>query len=173
MRKLTIAIILLLTTTLQAQEGFFEKLYVTPSVTLGFTFGGLFNIGVDLDLTTSITNDLDKIRNAGISTSYYLVLMRGGKSPHQMMTLNLMFENEYMDLKGGYALMNYKWGLRKVNNGTLGAFNADISFTNRDQRIPWIGIKTLVYSQRQWIWFDQPYYSIYAKRKFYLTGGNQ
>ena len=99
--------------------------------------------------------------------------MRGGKKPHQMMTVNLMFENERMDLKGGYALMNYKWGLRKVNNGTLGGFSADVSFTNRSQRIPWIGIKTIVYNQRQWIWFDQPYFSPYTKYKFYLTGGNQ
>lgn len=173
MKGLTTAILLFLTISLQAQEGAFEKLYVTPAISLGFTFGGLFNLGVDLDLTTSVTNDLDKIRNAGISTSYYIVLMRGGKTPHQMMTVNAMFENERMDLKGGYALMNYKWGLRKVNNGTLGGFSADISFTNRSERIPWIGIKTVVYNQTQWIWFDQPYFSPYTKYKFYLTGGNQ
>jgi len=173
MKGLIIAVLLLLTTTTYAQEGVFQKLYVTPAVSLGITFGGLFNLGIDLDLTTSVTNDFDKIRNVGISTSYYLVLMRGGKTPHQMMTLNLMFENERIDLKGGYALMNYKWGLRKVNNGTLGGFSADVSFTNRSQRIPWIGLKTVVFNQRQWIWFDQPYFSPYAKYKFYLTGGNQ
>ena len=175
MRGLIIATLLLLTTTttIQAQDGAFQKLYVTPAISLGFTFGGLFNLGIDLDLTTSVTNDFDKIRNAGISTSYYLVLMRGGKKPHQMMTMNLMFENERMDLKGGYALMNYKWGLRKVNNGSLGGFSMDVSFTNRSQRIPWIGFKTIVYNQRQWIWFDQPYFSPYTKYKFYLTGGDE
>lgn len=172
MRKLAIAILFLLTTTLQAQDGAFQKLYVTPAVSLGFTFGGLFNLGVDLDLTTSVTNDPSKLRNAGISGSYYIILMSGGKRPHQMTTLNLMFENEYMDLKGGYALMRHTWGLRKVNNGSLGAFNLDVSFTNRSNNIPWLGIKSVVYNQREWIWFDLPYFSPYAKQKFYLTGGN-
>ena len=74
MRKLITVVLLLLITNLQAQDEAFQKLYVTPAVSLGFTFGGLFNLGVDLDLTTSVTNDLDKIRNAGISTSYYFIL---------------------------------------------------------------------------------------------------
>jgi hypothetical protein len=172
MKKLIIAILFLTATTLQAQDGVFEKLYVTPAISVGCTFGGLFNLGVDVDLTTSVTNDPDKLRKAGLSGAYYLVLMRGAKQPHQIMTMNLMFENERMDLKAGYASMSYKWGLRKVNNGNLGAFSADVSFTNRANQIPWLGIKTVFYNQTQWIWFDQPYYSIYAKQKFYLNGGN-
>ena len=50
-----------------AQDGQFEKLYVTPSISVGFTFGATFNIGVDLDLTTSTTNDIDKTQRSGIS----------------------------------------------------------------------------------------------------------
>ncbi len=165
-------IFLVFSTVLIAQDEPFQKLYVTPSVSLGFTFGGLFNLGVDLDLTTSVTNDPSKIRNAGVSGSYYFILMRGGKRPHQMITTSLMFENDYMDLKSGYVFMKYNWGLRKVNNGNLGGFTLDVSFTNRSNNIPWLGIKSIAYNQREWVWFDLPYFSPYAKQKFYLTGGN-
>ena len=173
MKILSTAILLLFfSLTIQAQDGMFEKMYVTPSISLGYTFGGLFNIGVDLDLTTSVTKDLSKLKNAGLSISYYIVLMKGGKSPHQIAALHLMFENEQMDLKGGYALLNYKWGLRKVNDGSIGAFSLDVSFTNREKGIPWLGIKSVVYNQREWIWFDIPYFSLYGKQKFYLRRGN-
>lgn len=147
----------------------FDKMYFAPTITLGFTFGGLFNLGVDFDITTNVSNDPSELRRAGLSFSHYLILMRGGKRPHQVSTASLMFENDQMDLKAGYARINYKWGLRKVNNGGINGFSFDASFTNRESRLPWIGVKSVFYNQSQWPWFDLPYFSPYIKQKFYLT----
>lgn len=171
MRTIVLAILMLASTFLQAQDGYLEKLYVTPAISVGYTFGATFNIGIDLDLTTSVTKDFDKLRRAGISASHYFVLSRGGFQPHQITTFNLMFENERLDIKSGYGLMKYRWGRAQVNKWGLGAFSIDISFTNRENNIPWFGVKSLFYDQRQWMWFDTPYFSFYAKQKFYLTGG--
>lgn len=155
-----------------AQDGRFEKLYVTPGISVGFTFGATFNIGVDLDLTTSITNDFDKTERSGISLGHYLVLSKGGFRPHHITHVNLMFENEYMDIKAGYGLLTYSWGRAQVNKGGQSGFTFDVSFTQRESNIPWFGVKSLFYNQREWIWFDIPYFSVYTRQKFYLTGGN-
>lgn len=171
MRAITTIIIILISINIQAQDGRFDKLYVTPAISVGYTFGATFNIGVDLDLSTSITNDFDKVRRAGISASHYFVLSRGGFQPHQISSLSLMFENETLDIKGGYGLLRYRWGRAQVNKWGLGGFSFDISFTNRTNNVPWFGVKSLFYNQRQWMWFDTPYFSFYAKQKFYLTGG--
>lgn len=172
MKLLKTIVFLCLAVHLQAQSNSFDKIFITPVVSVGYTFGASFNFGIDLDLTTSVTNDPNKLRNAGISLSHYYILMQGGSHPHSVSTIQAMFENERMDLKSGYAFLGYKWGLRKVNGGSTGAFSLDVAFTNRANRLPWLGIKSLVYNQREWAWFDQPYFSPYLKQKFYLTGGN-
>ena len=99
MRIITLVLIVLSQTIVLAQDGRFERIYVTPGISVGYTFGATFNIGVDLDLTTSITNDFDKTRRAGISISHYLVLSKGGFQPHHISSLNLMFENKILDIK--------------------------------------------------------------------------
>lgn len=172
--RLIITVFLLLTITYcgMAQDGRFEKLYVTPGISVGFTFGATFNIGANLDLTTSITNDFDKVQRSGISLGHYLVLSKGGFRPHHISHVNLMFENDYMDIKAGYGLLTYRWGRAQVNKLGQGSFTFDVSFTQRDANIPWFGVKSVFYNQREWIWFDIPYFSVYTRQKFYLTGGN-
>lgn len=172
MRIITLVLIVLSQTIVLAQDGRFEQIYVTPGISVGYTFGATFNIGVDLDLTTSITNDFDKTRRAGISISHYLVLSRGGFQPHHISSLNLMFENKILDIKTGYSSLHYRWGRAQVNKGGVNAFNFDLSFTNRANRLPWFGIKSVFYNDRDWVWFEIPYFSVYARQKFYLTGGN-
>jgi hypothetical protein len=83
-----------------------------------------------------------------------------------------MFENDYMDIKAGYGLLTYRWGRAQVNKLGQGSFTFDVSFTQRDANIPWFGVKSVFYNQREWIWFDIPYFSVYTRQKFYLTGGN-
>ena len=172
MRILTTAIIIFFSFGAMAQDGRFEKLYITPGITAGFTLGATFNIGLNVDFSTSITNDYDKIRRSGISVGHYLILHRNGNSPDHISHLDLKYENEFMDLRGGYGFLSHRWGRAKINKGGLGGFNFDISFTNRTSRIPWFGVRTFLYNQREWIWFDTPYVSFYARQKFYLTGGN-
>ena len=77
-----------------------------------------------------------------------------------------------LDIKTGYSSLHYRWGHAQVNRGGVSAFNLDLSFTNKANRLPWFGIKSVFYNDRDWIWFEIPYFSVYARQKFYLTGGN-
>lgn len=165
MKQLIFGLLLSMASTAYAQDGQFESLYVTPGITAGFTFGATFNIGINLDFTTSTTDDYDKYRRAGVSLGYYLVLSKGGFRPHHIANLNLMYENEYMDVRGGYGFVTYRWGRAQINRAGIGGFSTDISFTNREARIPWFGLKSLFFNRSEWIWYDIPYMSIYARQQ--------
>ena len=153
---------------LTAQEAPFDKVYFTPNISIGYTFGGTFNIGLEIDLTTSLTSRPERLKRGGISVGHYWVL-NTDFNPHRMTTFNIMYENESMDIKTGYGMMEYKWGRSNVNKWGQPAWAFDISFTNRDIVMPWLGIKSLLFSRSEWTWFDIPYISLYAKQKFYLN----
>ena len=163
-RRLLPILLLFIATFLQAQDPF-EKVFVTPNISIGYTIGAVFNIGVELDVTTSITTKSDVLKRGGLSVGHYWVMGTELK-PHRMTSLNAMFENEFMDIKTGYAIMQYKWGYSNVNRFGVPAYAFDISFSNRERNIPWVGVKTLLFQQREWVWFTHPYASFYAKQKF-------
>lgn len=148
----------------------FERIAVTPSLTAGFTFGATFNIGLQLDFTTSLTNDFDKVRRGGLSTGYYLVLSKGGFQPHQIAHIDLIYEHQNVDFRTGYAFIQYKWGRQGINQSGISGLSLDMSFKNRsnpaNNDLPWFGLKGVFYNTREWTWFNDPYGSIYARQKF-------
>lgn len=171
--QLILGVVLIIFLILQgevlAQDGRFDRVYFTPTVSAGFTFGATFNIGVGLDVTTSITSNPNQIRRTGVSLSHYLVLSKGGFQPHQISNFDLMYENDQLDIKAGYSLMRYSWGRARVNRWGQSAFNFDVSFTNRNANIPWFGVKSVFFNQVEWTWFDMPYFSAYVRQKFPIS----
>lgn len=153
----------------KAQDAPFEKFYIVPSVSVGLTFGATFNVGIDCDMMTSTTTRPDRIKRGGLNVGHYWVKTKGKTNPHRITSLNFAYENEFMDLKTGVGLIKYKWGYSNVNRWGLPGWTADISFTQRDNNLPWVGIKTFVYPQREWVWFNHPYASPYLKYKQYIT----
>ncbi len=140
------------------------NLYISPTVTIGYTFNSGFNYGID------ITFGLVKIQNfipettAGISLQYYFVNYE--YSQHGITAFNVIAESEIFRLGIGGANINKKWGFHNRNKNSAFGTSLDFGLSTPNFKTPWLGFKTFV-PREQWEACLNPYYiSVYTYFKY-------
>lgn len=127
-------------------------IYLSPRITLGYTFGGGLNYGFDIALGLYRLNDF----NFGTNFSYYMVNTDQGH--HRIKGFMLMAETKYLSVKLGAGAVSRKWGLRNVNKASAPGIILDISASADAYRAPWVGVKSFIYKRSNWLFYDQPSY---------------
>lgn len=150
-----------------AQSFIKEHLFLSPSITIGYTFGARVNYGADLDFGYQATDRNGSVYRAGFSVSQYFVEAKHHTA--RIATVNLMFRKDFTDLKAGIGRIRNKWGYQNRNRSTVYGFSYDLSL-----RLPenthdtWFGIRHFVYKPGDWPWFEIPYTSVFVKYKYDL-----
>lgn len=143
--------------------------YFSPGLTFGYTFHSGIRWGFFLDYGIYRSQSFNTTINYGLSYSLdwvYKTTVRDG-GHHRLSSLNVMVESENFYCKVGFGLAVNPWGYGGNRNAcSIGGINLDVSYTNRNQYMPWIGFKTLFYNKQDWVWFDYFYNSIYTKYKY-------
>ncbi|HWY38384.1 MAG TPA: hypothetical protein VNY73_07475 [Bacteroidia bacterium] len=138
--------------------------FITPGVSIGYTFGAKINYGFTLDMGYAL-KEKGATYKAGLSLGYYLVKTK--HSTHRLRSFNLLAENNFMSVKIGVGRARNPWGYGRRNRCIVHGYNYDVSFTlPGDPYSPWVGIKRFVYKPSQWAWFYQPYTSLYVQEKY-------
>lgn len=140
------------------------NLYISPFITIGYTFNSGFNYGVD------ITFGLFKVQNyipettAGFSIQYYFVNYK--ESVHKITAFNLITENRNFRAGIGGAGISKKWGFRNRNLNRAFGTSIDLGITTPSYKTPWLAFKTFVPKQ-EWELCLNPYYiSLYTYFKY-------
>src|ERR1051325_9942399 len=94
-------------TSLSARS-FTDNLFISPGLTIGYTFGAGINYGycIDAGLIKPLTNN-SNVRY-GISFSNYFVKTK--KYTHRLRSISVMGQTDFADLKVGLGRARNKWG---------------------------------------------------------------
>ncbi|MBN1252532.1 MAG: hypothetical protein JXR51_03885 [Bacteroidales bacterium] len=133
------------------------NIFISPRITIGYTFGSGMNYGVDLALNLYT---IDKF-NVGFDYSFYIVNTPTGF--HRIKNINLMAENDMISVKLGAGMVKRKWGLKKINNAKTAGITIDVSVSVDPMSAPWVGVKSFVFQRSKWPFYDLPsYISVYT-----------
>jgi hypothetical protein len=145
---------------------------LSPSVSIGYTFGARVNYGADLDFGYYTTDKNGAVYRAGLSLSHYLVEARHHVA--RISTVNVMFQKDFTDLKAGIGRLRNKWGYQNRNVSTVYGFSYDLSLRLPDPaHNTWFGLKHFVYKPADWPWFEIPYTSLFLKYKYDIPAGSE
>lgn len=144
---------LFLCLNLEAQSNLKENLYVNPMITLGYSIGSGFTYGLDFTFGFTQIELNSKPVNIAISTKIYFINLNG--YANRAVSINLIAENEYIRLGGGFSDIKRKWGYKNRNvYKTFGpATDFGIHFGNN--YVPWIGLKT-IFPLINKDWYERP-----------------
>ncbi len=143
--------------------------YISPGISLGYCLSSHgFTFGLDCDIGLLKTMYKEDQVNYGISISKYWINVNQGKQSfnHRMSTINFMMESRMFDFKFGYGRVKNPWGYGKVNLCSVSGLNIDLSYTQPNYSMPWLGFKSFFYNSADWRWLDKPYYIPYIKYKY-------
>ena len=161
-------IALLYTKNCQAQSNE-RQFYLSPALMVGYVFGGGFAFGLDVDMGLSRHYLNNSPVNYGISAATYWTYVTGyrneGGEWHNHYTVNFMAEGQYFDFKAGLGSVHFYNGEHQCY--TVG-LNFDVSGTLPQRNIPYIGLRTFLYFPDTWMYYDDPYTTLYTKYKYTL-----
>lgn len=159
--------ILLLSITGSSQSLISHHIFISPSLTIGYTLGARVSYGADIDFGYMVKDKTGSVYRTGLSVSHYFVEAKHHTA--RILSANIMFQKDFTDLKVGIARLRNKWGYNDRNVSTAYGFSYDLSL-----RLPerahnsWLGIRHMVYRPSDWPWFEMPYTSVFMKFKYEL-----
>lgn len=161
MKKLTIIITFLtLSLNLNAQiaQQFTSNLYITPAITIGYTFRCGWNYGIEITIgMQQIENNLPET-SWGFLVQHYII---NYKSDHHAVTaINFVVDNSISQFGIGLGGVSKSWGYKKVNRDMAIGASIILNIGTGNYRLPWIGVKTFIPSD-SWTWSSLPYYISY------------
>ncbi len=163
-KTLLIFFLFFFSVALFAQRG--TKIYFSPKITLGYTFGAGLNYGTDLSFGLYGTDVLF----FGLSFSYYLVNYESEK--HRVKSFNLLFETDNIDLKLGAGEVKRKWGYQGRNSASAAGVNLDIAISADKYSLPWLGLRNFFIRKGSWQWYPRSTYvsayTYFKHQEFYL-----
>ncbi|MBN4052126.1 MAG: hypothetical protein COC01_09860 [Bacteroidetes bacterium] len=141
-----------------------NQLYISPTISVGYTFNAGLNYGIEADFGLVQLNNYPYSVNGGINVSSYWIKTKFYN--HNINTVNLLVENDHFDLKVGYGLASYKWGYNQVGRCETAGYNIDVAITPHSNiMVPYVGFKKFNYFDERWFWPDVNYKSLYIKYK--------
>ncbi len=170
MLRVRLAILLFVTafSSLKAQRFICNNLYFSPSVIIGYTFGAKISYGVELDFGYCNKDRFGSMYRTGFSLSQYWVIVKNHTAA--ITTANIMFQKDFVDIKGGIGRLHSEWGYQNRNKSTCYGFSYDASLRLPDNmNNSWIGIRHFVYEPGTWPFFEIPYTTVFLKYKYNLA----
>lgn len=150
---LSFFLLLLLCVNLKAQTNSKENLYVNPMITFGYSFGSGFTYGLDFTFGFTQIELNSKPVNIAISTKIYFINLNG--YANRAVSINLIAENEYIRLGGGFADIKRKWGYKNRNVYKTFGPSSDFGILFGNNYVPWIGLKT-IFPVINKEWYERP-----------------
>lgn len=148
---------LLLTKTSAQDKPTGLDVFLSPRVTIGYTFGGGMNYGIDLQVGIYQLSSM----LIGTNFSYYMVNTPQGR--HRIKGLTFSSETKYLNARIGVGRVSRKWGLKNVNNKGIYGFLIDVSSSFDEYKAPWLGVKSFIFNRAKWLYFSEPsYISVYG-----------
>ena len=133
------------------------NVFVSPRVTLGYTFGSGLNYGFDLFVGLYQFKEI----NFGTNFTWYMVNTPDGH--HRIKGISLVGDYKYLNVKLGAGAVSRRWGLRNVNKASAPGIMIDVSATGDPYKAPWIGVKSFLFKRDRWLLYDKPsYISVYG-----------
>lgn len=149
----------------RAQAFVREHLFLSPSLTVGYTFGARVCYGVDIGVGYKTTDRWGSEYRAGISVSQYFVEAKHHLA--RVSTASVLFLKDFIDLKAGIGRVRNKWGYQNRNTSAVYGFCYDASLRLPSQiHNTWFGIRHFMYRPGDWPWFEIPYTSLYLKYRY-------
>jgi hypothetical protein len=133
------------------------NVYLSPRITIGYTFGSGMNYGTDIFVGLYRKNDF----NFGLNLSFYMANTSQGI--HRMKSLAAAAETDYLSIKLGAGSVSRRWGLKNRNKASAPGLVADVSMGIGEKNAPWMGVKSFMFNRAKWQFYDHPsYFSIYT-----------
>ena len=133
------------------------NVFLSPRITLGYTFGTGLNYGFDLYLGIYQLNEM----TFGTSFSYYMV--NADQGHHRIKGISLVADHKYFNIKLGAGAVSRRWGLRNINKASAQGLMFDVSATTDTYMTPWVGFKSFLFKREKWTFYDKPsYLSVYT-----------
>ena len=148
---------------LNSQNLFNKPVFISPGVSVGYTFGAKFNYGFVLDFGLASQNSPTHDK---VGFSFYQYFVHTGKHVHRLRSFSIMYQNDYVDFKIGRGRAKNPWGYTNRNKCTVHGLALDISASYPSKYSPWIGYRLFKFNRADWAWFMKPYNSIYIKYKY-------
>lgn len=145
-------------------QSFYNKpIFITPGISIGYTFGAKINYGFSLDVgiidkQTNLTNKY--------GLSFYQYFVKTNKHTHRLRSFSIMYQNDYLNIKLGRGRAKNPWGFTNRNKCIVHGFCFDISASYPSIYSPWIGYRLFKFPLADWAWFMKPYNSVYINYKY-------
>jgi hypothetical protein len=139
----------------QAVNG--PTVFLSPRITLGYTFGSGLNYGFDAVIGLYKMNEY----KFGINLTYNMVNTDQGH--HRIKGLAVVAESDYFCLKLGAGSISRRWGFKNMNKASAPVLLVDVSINIGEANAPWIGAKSFIFDHERWEFYDHPsYFSAYT-----------
>lgn len=143
--------------------------YLSPGVTLGYTFGGQMNYGLELDAGIFKWSSASLPSSSGLNVSLSRIHTRafkGKSAKHFMRSVNLIYNNRYAQAKAGLGRVSFRSGYRGARKCYTDGFNWEVIANNGNPNLPWIGYKQFHFFNYKWYWEDTAYRSLFLAAKY-------
>ena len=148
---------------LSSQSFLNRTVFVTPGITIGYTFDAKINYGVTLDVGL-IENTKDLKHKYGVS--FYQYFLHTKNHVQRLRAFNVMYQNDYINVKLGRGRAKNPWGYGKRNRCIVHGFAFDASLSFPSTYRPWLGYRLFTFNEANWAWFMQSYNSVYLNYKY-------
>jgi hypothetical protein len=153
-----------------AQDEFGKDLYLAPGIRVGYTIGGGFNFGFDVDAGLFRMPVSNFPMYGGISYTQNWIITK--RRVLRIRSMSIFTESRYFDFKIGHGSMKDPKS-PNVNNSSVSGLSIDGSVTYNELYYPWIGVRTFWYNYLTWMWFDREVITPYMKYKYDIIGNAQ
>lgn len=160
--KLIVAVALMVSLG-KAQDLSNQHFFVSPGLSVGYTFGAKFNYGFVIDFGVS---DVKSPIHDKFGFSFYQYFVHTKKHLHRLRSFSLMYQNDYVDFKIGRGRAKNPWGYTNRNKCIVHGLTLDVSASLPSAYSPWIGYRLFKFNRADWAWFMGPYHSAYIKYKY-------
>ncbi len=137
------------------------EIYITPAITIGYTFRCGWNYGIDLTMSFIRVENTLPHTNIGINTQFYIINYQNER--HKITNFNIVVDNAVTQFGIGLGTVSKSWGYKRINREIAPGANITINFGTGFYQLPWLGINAFIPSE-SWAWSSLPYYISY---KFY------
>jgi hypothetical protein len=142
----------------QINTSFLPNWYISPSITIGYTFRCGWNYGLDFTFGISNLENTIPVTTLAINAQFYIINYKSEQ--HRITAFNIVADNNIAQFGAGFGIISKNWGYKKVNKDKAFGISTTFNLGSGDYRIPWQGIKIFIPSA-SWTWSSLPYYISY------------
>lgn len=132
------------------------NLYVSPFITIGYTFGAGLCYGIDFTFGMIKIKHYNPEITAALSVQYYFVNYQ--KNQHIIKNITFLLDSKYFRIGVGAGEIKKSWGFKNRNTSKAFGTNIDFGITAFNTQVPWIALKAFIPKSGTWEWCDNKNY---------------